>query len=239
MALVRRIARRIMILVPWRRVGAPGARHRWQPCSLVARRGDWHTSDRAAVSCIVCGSCGGWRWRHWPTVIWIYTGGQLWEGGRRRWGRGEIGHATILEVTWAIRASSVLLIIVNTAVETVTIISRWPLSIAGCSAGVPFPQLRAVAAKPTRGRRQPTYVTRPTIRRATHVIISWRWGHLVAAPAITRGTAWGAPAAATSAVTVATVPTDWTIFRPVTMFPADIAAGMISHSRGGAQPTGG
>lgn len=244
MALVRRIAWRIMILGSWSRVGAPRGRHRWQPCSLigVACWGDWYSSDRAAVSCIVCGGCSRWWWRQWPTVIWIYTGGELWEGGRGRWGRGKIGHATILEIAWAIRApSSVLLIIVNTAIETVTIISWWPLSIgACCSAAVPFPQLRAITAKPTRGRRQPTYVTSPTIRRAIHVIRWWRTGHPVAAPAITRGTVWGGPAAATShVVTVATVPTDWTVFRPVTMFPADIAAGMISHSWGSAKPTGG
>lgn len=236
MALVWRIA----ILGSWRSMGAPGAWQRGQPCWLigVASRGDWYSSDWAAVSCIVCGS--RWRWRKWPTIIWIYTG-ELWQGGRGRWGRGEIGHATILEIAWAIRASSVLLIIVNTAIETFTVIGWWPLSKgAWRSAGVPIPQLRAVAAKPTRGRRHPTSVTRPTIRRATHVISFWRWVHPVVAPAITWGTTWGAPAAATScAVTVATVPTDSTIFRPVTMFPADIAAGMISHSGGSAQPTGG
>lgn len=160
MALVRRIAWRVMILGSWSGIGAPGGRHWWQPCSLigVARWGDWYSSDRAAVPCIVCGGCSSrWWWRQWPTVIWIYTGGELWEGGRGRWGRGEIGHATILEIAWAIRASSVLLIIVNTAIETVTVINWWPLSIgACCSAAVPIPQLRAVTAKPTRGRRQPT-----------------------------------------------------------------------------------
>ena len=234
MALVRRIAWRKMILRSGISIGAPGGWHRWQPCSLIAGRRDWYSSDRAAISCIVWG--GRWRWRQWLAIIWIYTGGELWEGGRGGWGRGEIGHATILEIAWAKRASSVLFIIINTAIETVMIISWWPLWVGGSrSAGVPIPQVRGIATEPTRGRWQPTSVTSPTILRATHIISWWRRGHPVAAPPIIRGTAWGGPVAATScAVTVATIPTDWTVFRPVTMFPADIAAGMISHSWGSA-----
>lgn len=242
MALERRIVWCI-ILGARSSIGAPGGRRWRQLRSLigVACRGNWYSPDRTAVSCIVCGSCSSRRrWRHWSAVVRIHTGGELWKGGRGRGRRREIGHATILEITWTIRASSILLIVVDTAIETVTIINWWPLRVGACRSCIPVPQLRAVAAEPTRGRWQPTDKTRPTIRSATHIISPRRRGHPVASPAITWGTVWGSPATATScAVTVATVPTDWTVFRPVTMFPADVAAGMISHSWGSAKPTGG
>lgn len=160
MTLVRRIAWHILILGSRSSVGAPGGRHRWQPSSLVgvAWCGDWYPSDRT-VSCIVCGSHSGWRRRQRTTVIWIYTGGELWKGGRRWWWwgrRGWIGHTTSFEIAWAIRVHSVFLIIVNTAIDTVTII-RWGAWIGACwSSAVPVPELRAIATKPTRGRRQRT-----------------------------------------------------------------------------------
>lgn len=238
LALVRRITWCIMTLGSCSCVWAPGGRGRRQLCSLIGKASRWDScsSGRGVLTCVACGR--RLRRRQGLTLKGIYTGWELWDGGR--WGRGKVGHAPILKIAWAKRMSSVLLIIVDAAIEMVTIKGWWPISIgAWCSAAVPIPRLRGVAAKPVGKRwRQPTYVTNRTICRATHVISCCRWGHPVAA--ITWETVWRGPGAAAShAVTVATVPSDWTVFRPVAVFPADKAARMISHSRGSAKPTGG